>query len=590
MVGDVSGHGVHVAPSMAKLRHSIDGVLTYGAAPAEAVTAASRLLETNRPGSYATAFVSIYDPAHPRARVLRAPATRRRCSCSTTTSCTSTTRAAPSSASTWPSARRTTVTLPDEFELVAFTDGLVEEPGLSYDEGVDRLIAAVRALPARVSGQRRAERLVAEVIGTTGRDDVCVVMVRPFRRGRSLGWRPWGTTSQPGPTRASGWPRSAAGWATTTTRGDEADRADGVAHVVEQSLCWIGWSVFHADPRRPMFQRQNDLITQWGGPNADNVYRHARVEPGRRYRHPRPDALVRGVHPRRPGRVHAPADRGAPLVEVTASDLGIGEGDEFDFVVGEGRRRVPLPEGALTVSIREYYFDWREAEPALFTIECLDDDADGATRPAHGATHRGASCAKASTASPTRSSTGTATCARSAGEGVAQHVRPGRSPRPRASTPPATRSASGTSDRTRRSSSRSTRPPARYWSFQLYELAWFELVDVADRRTSLNHTQAAIDDDDGSPAGRVPRRPGCRRTGSTPPDAATACSRTGRSGRRATCPRPRTRVVPVGEVVRGAAAGDARRSTPPSGRAEMARPAPPPGLALPHLTTTEGDE
>ena len=72
-----------------------------------------------------------------------------------------------------------TVTLPHDFELVAFTDGLVEEPGLTYDDGVDRLIRAVRALPPRVSGQRRAERLVAEVIGTTGRDDVCVVMVRP---------------------------------------------------------------------------------------------------------------------------------------------------------------------------------------------------------------------------------------------------------------------------------------------------------------------------------------------------------------------------------------------------------------------------
>ena len=27
----------------------------------------------------------------------------------------------------------------------------------------------------------------------------------------------------------------------------------------------------------PAFQRQNDLVLQWGGPNADNVYRHARV-------------------------------------------------------------------------------------------------------------------------------------------------------------------------------------------------------------------------------------------------------------------------------------------------------------------------
>ena len=155
--------------------------------------------------------------------------------------------------------------------------------------------------------------------------------------------------------------------------GDEADRADGVAHVVEQTLCWLGWSAFHADPRRPSFQRQNDLITQWGGPNADNVYRHARVEPGRRYRvRGRMHSCQEFILAIRAGFMHLPT--WGTLVEVTASELGIAEGDEFDFVVGEGGR-VPLPEGALTVSIREYYFDWREAEPALFTIECLDDDA-----------------------------------------------------------------------------------------------------------------------------------------------------------------------------------------------------------------------
>ena len=40
------------------------------------------------------------------------------------------------------------------------------------------------------------------------------------------------------------------------------DRADGYAHLAEQVLCWTGWSLFHADPRRPAFQRQNDLILQ----------------------------------------------------------------------------------------------------------------------------------------------------------------------------------------------------------------------------------------------------------------------------------------------------------------------------------------
>jgi PAS domain S-box-containing protein len=178
IVGDVSGHGVHVAPSMAKLRHSIDGVLMHGASPAEAVTAASRLLEANRPGSYATAFVSVYDPGthhltysragHPPPLVLVGDDVRQLDHPGgTLLGINSATR------------DQTTVELPDDFELIAFTDGLVEEPGLDYDDGVARLVRAARALPAALAGQPRAERLVADVVGTTGRDDVCVVMVRP---------------------------------------------------------------------------------------------------------------------------------------------------------------------------------------------------------------------------------------------------------------------------------------------------------------------------------------------------------------------------------------------------------------------------
>ncbi len=178
IVGDVSGHGVHVAPSMAKLRHSIDGVLMHGASPAEAVTAASHLLEVNRPGSYATAFVSVYDPArrrltysragHPPPLLLVGDGVRQLDHPGgTLLGINSAMRS------------QTTVDLPDDFELIAFTDGLVEEPGLDYDDGVERLVRAARALPPALAGQTRAEQLVADVVGTTGRDDVCVVMVRP---------------------------------------------------------------------------------------------------------------------------------------------------------------------------------------------------------------------------------------------------------------------------------------------------------------------------------------------------------------------------------------------------------------------------
>src|SRR5439155_15701532 len=161
---------------------------------------------------------------------------------------------------------------------------------------------------------------------------------------------------------------------------DDAD-LEGLRHLALQTVCWLEWSIAHQDPRAPMFQRQNDLVLQWGGPNADNIYRHARVHPSLTYR------IV--------GRMHSCNDfilairrnfmhmeGSGTIAELSAHDLGIGPGDDFELLLGgEGDEpnRVPLPEGALSVSIREYYFDWRPREPATFTIECLDSDGPNAT-------------------------------------------------------------------------------------------------------------------------------------------------------------------------------------------------------------------
>ena len=60
------------------------------------------------------------------------------------------------------------------------------------------------------------------------------------------------------------------------------------------------------------------------------------------------------------------------LATITASDLGIGAGDDFEFVLGDGGHEIP--DGAIMASVREYYFDWTAEEPATFTIECLDPE------------------------------------------------------------------------------------------------------------------------------------------------------------------------------------------------------------------------
>ena len=269
------------------------------------------------------------------------------------------------------------------------------------------------------------------------------------------------------------------------------DRADGYAHLAEQVLCWTGWSLFHADPRRPVFQRQNDLILQWGGPNADNVYRHARVEAGRRYRvRGRMHSCEEFILAVRAGFMHEPT--WGTLQEVTATDLGIGEGDDFDFVVGDGGE-VALPAGAATVSIREYYYDWRPLEPATFTIECIDDDIDA---PA-----------------PRLTDTDVSTRLARAIAGVEHSIEYWNTyMRERQSEAPANTFAAALKVAKGLDAARygfcfwdlapdealivsSDVPDARYWTFQLYELGWFELADTVERQVSLNHTQVDLDDD-----------------------------------------------------------------------------------------------
>ncbi|MEL7208580.1 MAG: hypothetical protein AAGK32_10180 [Actinomycetota bacterium] len=155
---------------------------------------------------------------------------------------------------------------------------------------------------------------------------------------------------------------------------DDPDLLDRFEHLVDQLSLFFSWEVLHDDPRRPSFHRHNDLASQWGGPNADNVYRHARIDPALRY-------VVRGrmhscdqfLAAIRAGFMHRPT--WGTLAQVSASDLGLGPGSDIELHLGgDHPDAVEIPDGATMLSIREYYVDWTPEEPALFTIECLDDD------------------------------------------------------------------------------------------------------------------------------------------------------------------------------------------------------------------------
>ncbi|MDI2129666.1 DUF1214 domain-containing protein [Yinghuangia seranimata] len=288
--------------------------------------------------------------------------------------------------------------------------------------------------------------------------------------------------------------------------GTSLDRAEGFRHLAQQAACWLTWGVGHADASDPRFMRQNDLFTQWGGPNVDNLYKHARIDPTGVYR-------VRGkMHSCeefllavRIGNMHE--ERYGTLYEVTATDMGIGPGDDFEITLGgvepsdpaERLRWVPLPDEARMVNIREYYYDWREREPAVFVIERVDERVDGVVD-------------------------GVVTPGRLTAVEVAGRLDEARSQFERSvvfwndyQRTARGRGADNTFIQPRAEPKglkglvyafcfyrlgvgealvvESAAPVARYWSYQLYRLGWFEPVESVHRTGGLNQRQLRIDSD-----------------------------------------------------------------------------------------------
>jgi hypothetical protein len=231
------------------------------------------------------------------------------------------------------------------------------------------------------------------------------------------------------------------------------------------------------------------------------------------------------------------------IFELTASDLGLGPGEEIDLIAGEGGA-IELPDGAAMISIREYYFDWDAAQPALFTIECLDEDA---VEPAPRLTGAELAARLREAASAVEISL----------DYWNTYMHERRSTQPDNTFTPPLKLEKGL-DAARYLHCiwdlgpddalvvDCDAPDARYWSWQLYQMGWFDLVDTVERQTSLNHTEAVTDDD------RVQIVVSAR-----DPGVANWLDTGGRQNGllmlrwfwpRGANPEPRTRVVPVDEL------------------------------------------
>ncbi|GEC06203.1 hypothetical protein SSP24_38580 [Streptomyces spinoverrucosus] len=204
VVGDVVGHGLGAAATMGQLSMEARALLSAGLAPDEVLEHLDEtvsLLDDAESGLAAgysalgsTCCIAVYDPVGHHVALSSAghlPPVL-----------------VPPDGTAAPLAVRTHPGLGAEFALrepfdvhafaappgsllALYTDGLVEDPAVSIDEGIGRLADAVSTVHPWDSLQQAARRVVAAVAPVRRRDDVTLLLARMigYRKGDTATWR-----------------------------------------------------------------------------------------------------------------------------------------------------------------------------------------------------------------------------------------------------------------------------------------------------------------------------------------------------------------------------------------------------------------
>lgn len=258
------------------------------------------------------------------------------------------------------------------------------------------------------------------------------------------------------------------------------DPSEAIRHFATQAVCWLS----HAFSRERDLglHRLNDLLTPWGGPNADNVYHYAAIDDQSTYRlHGRMGSCEQWLLALRRGNLHQKEN--GTLGEGSATDFGIGEGDEVDVILSpSGEGGIKIPPGTKMISLREYYFDWRPLEPAMLLLERIEGP---------GSPGGVVQALEAATEQFTSSLTYWADyMVEARGRGIDNEFIPPRK-EPRGLQTMSYAFCFWALQPDDALVVTFPKPDAAYWSTQLYQHGWFEALDMG-RQTSLNHKQTKL--------------------------------------------------------------------------------------------------
>ena len=156
------------------------------------------------------------------------------------------------------------------------------------------------------------------------------------------------------------------------------DRAEGYRHLMNQVACWMTYAVGSSDPQNPLLFRHNDLVYRWGGPNIDQNSRRTVISGRHKYRvSGSMGSCEEFALQIKRGEMHT-GDAGIDAT-LWASDLGLGPGDTFSITLSSDPADEPtvlISANASLLHVRDYYYQWASAEPAAFVVERTDQTGE----------------------------------------------------------------------------------------------------------------------------------------------------------------------------------------------------------------------
>lgn len=167
--------------------------------------------------------------------------------------------------------------------------------------------------------------------------------------------------------------------------GDEQSRAEGYRHLTRALACSLQQILEYSDTARPSFHPNPSAAMRWGGDNPDNLYQHAAIDGSKTYRikGKRGSVVDFIISASAAGPMEAPATKeraqrnNLVFHELTSGDLAIAPDGSFELVVSpdehEGNWLRTCPEVGF-ITIRQYFLDWDREEAAEFYITCEEGE------------------------------------------------------------------------------------------------------------------------------------------------------------------------------------------------------------------------